>query len=412
MATGNLDKGGERVAVVLSGAVARGAFQAGALAELIPALERDQLTPTIWLGTSAGGINAALWGGAAHRGVQAAIEAVLDVWHGDDSDVYLPLPISGLHAAAQFAAGALFGVGPGATSLLDTSPLRRRADEVLQPDQLAANVAEGVLEAVGVVATSTPAAAGPIDVGSGRSVLFLDEHTPSSYVGDETHALDVVRSPVTVDQVLASSTFPIAFPPVRVSTPAGAVGWYLDGGVRLNTPLHPAVGLGATKIVVVSATATAYGPPPPPDPSSQTPDIADAAAQVLLATLADRTAEDLLTLRRINRLVSQANLCDPSPQLTGHAGRPFRRIELMTVSPPPGEMGRIAAEVFERSTRGLRWVTDLDNWMIGRIIRGLGERGGRRELLSYLLFDPEYFASGIELGRLAAAQALATGWEL
>lgn len=171
------------------------------------------------------------------------------------------------------------------------------------------------------------------------------------------------------------------------------------------------MGLGATKILLVSATATTYGPPPPPDADSRTPDIADAAAQVLLATLADRTAEDLLTLRRINRLLEQANRCVQPPQLTDHAGRPYRRIELMVVSPPAGEMGRLAAEVFERSTSGLRWITELDIGMIGHIIRGFGERSGRRELLSYLLFDQEYFAARIEPGRPAAAQALAGGWE-
>jgi len=42
--------------------------------------------------------------------------------------------------------------------------------------------------------------------------------------------------------VLASSAIPVAFPPVQVSDPGPAAGWYVDGGVRLNRPLHPAVG--------------------------------------------------------------------------------------------------------------------------------------------------------------------------
>ena len=50
------------VAIVLTGAAARGAFQAGAPSRIAPALERQGLRPSIYLGTSAGAINAALWG--------------------------------------------------------------------------------------------------------------------------------------------------------------------------------------------------------------------------------------------------------------------------------------------------------------------------------------------------------------
>jgi hypothetical protein len=53
----------------------------------------------------------------------------------------------------------------------------------------------------------------------------------------------------------------------------------------------------------------------------------------------------------------------------------------------------------------------MDNWLVGRAIRGAGNAVGRRELLSYLFFDEEYFAAGIELGRRTAAAALSRGWE-
>ncbi len=328
----------EKVAVVLSGAAARGAFQAGALAELVPALERDGLAPTIWLGTSAGSINAALWGSAAHLGPEAAAEEVLGTWQRmSDDNVFQPLLLSLPRTSLQYVAGAAFGRGSGTTSLLDTSPLRRTAHEVLRTEQLESNVASGLLDAVGVVATRMPTESDEAVAGaaSGRSVLFLREHAEGTYAGDPHRALDVVRGEVTADHVLASSAIPVAFAPVEVTAPARAAGWYVDGGVRLNTPLHPAVGLGATKLVVVSATATTYGEPPPPKTPGQQPDTADAAAQVLNAALADRTTEDLRALLRTNRLVAQA----PGLRRPGvhdeSLGEPYRTIEVMIVSPPP-----------------------------------------------------------------------------
>lgn len=404
-----------KVAVVLSGAAARGAFQAGALSVLVPALERVGLRPTIWLGTSAGSINSVLWGSLAHLGTDVAARHLVDTWQRmNDDDVYSPLlPISLPRAGLQFAVGAVLGLGPGTTSLLDTGPLRATTTEELRSEQLAANIADGVVEAVGVVATRMPTQARDSLVGSasGRSVLFLDEHEPGQYAGDPDRALDVARGRIRPEHVLASSAIPVAFPPVRVSEPDGVAGWYVDGGVRLNAPLHPAVGLGATHVVLISATATTYGPAPSPDPSSESPDIADAAAQVMNAALADRTTEDLRALRRTNRLLTQASTGGRENLLTNGVGHPYRLVESMAVSPPPDEMGALAADIFESKTAGLGRLTEMDNWLLGQLLRGAGDAVGRRELLSYLFFDEDYFAAGVELGRSSATEALATGWQ-
>jgi hypothetical protein len=161
----------------------------------------------------------------------------------------------------------------------------------------------------------------------------------------------------------------------------------------------------------VSATATSYGPSPSADPTSPTPDLADAAAQVLHAVLADRTIEDLALLRRTNRLVANAAEAGRPDLIAGPDGVPYRAIDVMVVSPPPGELGRIAADVYQRRTSGLGRLSELDNWLIGKAIRGAGDDVGRRELLSYLFFDQEYFEAGLELGRRAAAAALGRGWQ-
>lgn len=408
----------ETVAVVLSGAGARGAFQAGALAELVPWLVDQGLRPSIWLGTSAGSINATLWGAAAHLDADEAAQQILDLWTSmGDEDVYAPLfPTSGPRTALQYAAGAVLGVGPGTTSLLDTTPLRRTAHQRLPTRQLATNVADGAVGAVGVVATRMPSKADLAGPGSasGRSVLFLDEHRQSGYAGEPDRGLEVARGPVDADHVLASSAIPAAFPPIRVDQPTDWAGWYLDGGVRLNTPLHPAVGLGADRIVVVSAAATDYGPTPLPDQRAGSPDIADAAAQVLNAVLGDDMIEDLRNLRRTNRLVQQAAEADVRLTRNGARGNAgaYRVIEHLAVSPPPGAMGAMADDLYRARTQGLRRLTEMDNWLLGKAIRGAGDAVGRRELLSYLFFDQEYFAAGAELGRRTAREAIGQGWGL
>ena len=297
-----------KVAVVLSGAGARGAFQAGVLATLLPALADDGTIPSILLGTSAGSINAALWASLAHRAVTDAADRLLELWtHMSQREVYAPLlRTTFTRTLEEFVAGAVLNRGKGTTSLFDTGPLRQTVERLLDTDQLARNVAAGTPEAVGAIATRVPPAADSDDgTASGRSVLFLHEQHPVTHPGDADRAQDVVSCHLRREHVLASAAIPVAFPAVRVTDPSSAAGWYIDGGVRLNTPLRPAVALGATRIIIISANSTEYGPPPFPGATASPPDVADAAGQVLHAVLADRLVEDLRQLRARNRLLAQ-----------------------------------------------------------------------------------------------------------
>lgn len=399
----------ERVAIVLTGAAARGAFQAGALATLLPALHGQGMRPTVAIGTSAGAINAAMWASVAHLPVDVAAERLLAVWRQTDSDDIFTHPLLSLPSTVWSLVRSSVGLGGGVESVLDTSRLVATARETLDVEQVAANVADGPVEAVGVVATRMPSAAPPAVISSGRSVVFLDTVLDPSAVDDPSRAVDLATSQVVVEHVIASSAIPMAFPAVWVDEPAAVRGWYSDGGTRLNAPLRPAVQLGADRLVVVAAHAVEYGTSPGPEPlDAPSPDVADAAAHVLHAVLADRMVEDLADLRWKNRMCAAAD--EPLPD---RCGRPLRPVPYLAVAPEPGQLASVADDVL-RDKYGRwpwTWLDDSGTWLLGRLLRSVGDGPGRAELLSYLAFEQEYFAEQITLGARAARTALEQGWK-
>jgi len=400
------------VAVVLTGAAARGAFQAGAVSVLVPALTEQGLEPRIFLGTSAGAINAALWGSLAHQGPDAAAADLLEIWASmDRGDVYAHPAWTLLGDGLRLLPGSLLGRGPGLDALLDTRPLARTADEVLDAEQLAANVASGVVDAVGVAATRIPPAAGKKPsrrdpatmwhIAHAHSVLFLDTTLPTGHVADPARALRLAEGPIHAEHVLASAAIPVAFPAVEVHEPVDNAGWYVDGGVRLNAPLRPAVALGADHLVVIAAHATRYPAATPQEPGDR-PDIADAAAMTLHSVLADRVIEDLHDLRTRNRWLASG---------TAPAGgdREYHQVNVLEVSPTPGALAELAAEVLH--SKGRAWWRETDSLALGRLLRGVGDGPGQQGLLSYMFFDDEYFSRQIEIGQSVAREALARGWD-
>ncbi len=222
--------GASRVAVVAAGAGARGAFEAGALSVLVPWLDEQGLRPTMYVGTSAGAINATLLAATADLPAAEAGERLLEFWRSVTIRKVFRSPLrSGPGTFAAYL-GQLVGVAH-VVSLLDTTPLLGFAEQTFAQfaEPLRRNVASGRVAALAVVATDA----------NERTTVFADlapgMKLPAANAG---RAIDYVPAAVGFRHVLASSAIPVLFRPVEVD---GA--YYTDGGVRLNVPIAPAVAL-------------------------------------------------------------------------------------------------------------------------------------------------------------------------
>jgi NTE family protein len=180
-----------------------------------------------------------------------------------------------------------------------------------------------------------------------------------------------------VDHVLASSALPLLFPAVDVD---GA--WYGDGGIRLTAPLSPAVHLGARRIMAVSTryerstteadrmVVTGYPPP------------AQVAGMLLNAVFLDLLDTDALRLEQINALLER---------LPAEARDGLRHVDMLILRPSV-DLGRLANDFEPDLPRTFRF-----------LVRGLGSRETRsNDLLSLLMFQPDYIARVIAIGEADA----------
>jgi NTE family protein len=385
------------VAVVLPGGGARGAYEIGAMAVLLPALEARGERVEIWSGTSVGAINATMLASLAHLSAEAQVEGALERWDEmRKQDVIARIAGRGGARALLRAAGHLLGLpGAGIASLLDPSPLQASLDRWIDWKQLNRNVESERVRALCVVATSL-ATGDPVGFVSSRegAPLHLDD------------SLRYVATRVRGEHVRASAAIPVLFPAVQINSPRSARGHYIDGGTRLNSPIKPALNLGADKVIVVGLEPFA---PAAGRPSGRAPGVADVAANVLDGLLVDQVAFDLRRLAAINSFfvedATTGTLRSPRAYRVARGQAPYRPISYALVAPRKrGEIGRVADEVFERRFGGLRGWRDPDYVLISRALGG--RTRSRGELLSFLLFDQAFVRTLIEMGRRDATRWL------
>jgi NTE family protein len=401
----------ERIGLVLSGGGARGAYEAGALSVLGPVLESRGERPTICVGTSVGAVNAAYLSATAHLSAEQAIAGGIERWSRIKMDQVLkPLVRRQVPLTVLRYAGEILSVpGVRLPSLLDPQPLEGNLKNWIDWRAIHRNVREGTVDSIGIVTTAAR---------TGRTVVFVERANERRL--HRSHVIDYVPAKLADEHVRASAAIPILFPPVRINTPTEARGWYFDGGTRLNTPIKPALDLGADRLVVIGMDAVTDPPLEPGRHESEPPDFGDGALHVLHGMLVDPVVEDMRILGNINMFFADGTgreadrggsdrrardgrrIADGSEAARRYRevrGKPpYRCVPYMFVAPiKRGAIGELAREVFSARYGGLKGVRSPDLRLLERLIGGESPQHG--ELLSYLFFDQEFIEALIHMGQ-------------
>jgi NTE family protein len=389
--------GGGGAGLVLGGGGARGAYASGALSVLLREL-KDQVR--VIVGTSAGALISAYLAANWHRSVEEAIEDGLSFWRElRFGDVFAPLMALG--GAARFIryVGEFLPVSSlHSPSVLHPEPLEQTLGRLVDFDRLSENIRKQRV-ALGVVATPAH---------SNRSVVFHQGGIPR-HRDDPLRGIEYVATPkLGTEHILASAAIPALFPAVRVSEPEPAAGWYFDGGPRLNTPIKPALWLGAERVIVIALNSIAPSRTAPPDDQ---PDFYVGAAHLLHAALGDPLAQDIRTLANRNALIAARRAAEERGSGAGLAARqehpgsleePVHPVPYIFIAPEdPSAIGEIARRVYRKHYRRPWTAGARDLWLLGKILDG-GADAMHGELLSYVFFAGEFAEEMIRLGQADA----------
>jgi len=407
METPQTSTGRPRTALVLSGGGARGAYEAGMLGYIFQELPKHIGRPVhfdIVTGSSVGAVHACYL--AARQDDADAADDLVEIWRSLSLDKVFAVgarevfgvPWRLLGFASQPgklpARGALPERLPG---LFDTGWLEEIVLERIAWKRIRSNIEERKLEALAVAAT---------EIATGRSIVFVDKGDGD--IPRWSRDPFVVGRPAKIGpaHALASAAIPLAFPAVKIERT-----FYSDGGLRMNTPLSPALRLGAERVLVIGLRYPAKEAEQDRlargrEASYMNPTFL--AGKALNALLLDRVEQDVDRLRLFNavldsgvRAYGDGFLETINGPIVEQRGVPYRIVKELFLR-PSRDLGEQAADCLadQPAASGVR------EWLSRNVVRYLGRGGlGEADLLSYLYFDRCFTEHLMKLGRADAEAA-------
>lgn len=381
-------------AIVLSGGGARGAYAAGVIRYAVERVAEDLGRPVhfdIVSGTSVGAINAA-WLAATMDDPDHCCQRLWYLWRLME----LSQAVKPSYANVWTMARRMFfdtsdrslEPRPGRSySMLDTEYFANIIEREIPFDNIAKNIRDGILDAVTVTAT---------DVHSGQTTVFVQSERSELPPWTRDPRRIAEAGPITPEKVFASAAIPILFPAVNINGR-----WFFDGGLRQNTPIAPALRMGANKLMVISLKSAPRRRQPIPVEDLETPTVSFLLGKVLNALLLDPLDYDLAFMERVNAILQHGQeAIDPdfidklNEVVEVYRGQPYRVVDELLFR-PTSDLGEMASDFAGQLTD-----EDWGNPVLATIGRRSSETDGFREsdFLSYLLFDGGYTGRLLDLG--------------
>jgi NTE family protein len=345
----------KKLAIILSGGGARGAYQVGILESWRDLFLRGGAVE-ILIGVSAGSINAVRLMQSAPN-YASGIDALKRLWSTVSTEEVFESDFKAVvKNLMRLMHSSRYQRNPHndtiVNAVLNTSPLHAYLGRHIDMGQVQLRLRTMPDHALAVHC---------FDYTDMKNVAFFQtrEVCPSW----ERSTVRGVRTTLALEHVLASCSVPLIFPPWLIDGH-----YYGDGSLRNMTPLNSAIRLGADRIISISLRGDTFG-----GEHRSVPTLGRIAATMLDSMFLDALDIDSQFMNRVNMLATRV------PE----AERDVKIIDLCRIGPML-DFSLIASRFRHRFPRTLRYL--FGGWISS-------------DMLSYLLFDSAYAEELMEHGR-------------
>lgn len=397
---------------MLSGGGARGAYEAGVIhyirTMLPPEVRKRRFD--ILCGSSVGAINTCVLASTAHD-LPYQGKRAFEIWRElKQENLYKRDIISFARLMGRSFRGIVKNLFGGLDAVprarkhfggfLNTSPMGPFLRNQIAWNQISLNIRNRLLLAVSVTATN---------VHSGKIELFVEKHPEAPYTGHYIFH-EVKLGPA---HVMASAAIPLIFSTVNIDRND-----YMDGGLRLNTPMSPAIQLGADRILVVglhhreeraeSVRAGEFIRTNPP------PTLGTLIGKILSSLFMDKLDYDIEQMTRINRIVEWGEetfgrdfVARINTHLREHniqgdiANRGLKKLSALSIY-PSRDVRDIFLECIESTKAFEKGLTRFERILLKVLDTDIATG---KDFLSFIMFYPPYMARLLELGFEDARQS-------